>query len=147
MHLLAKNDDHLLPANTMFGAFGGGVMVPASESTLTNIPFQLANGDRSQVRLESKTAQAGKAVKEVKAQGTFYSVVKPLENAAVEASSDLTLKGWGKILPVGEAGRHGYRLEFPHGRPKNEPMDYAPRYSIDKMTAGHVFRSLACRNG
>ena len=39
VYLLAKNDNHLLTANTMLGAFGGGAMCPASESTLTNIPF------------------------------------------------------------------------------------------------------------
>ena len=89
----------------------------------------------------------GKEVKELKAQGTFYSVVKPLEKAAVEASSSLTLKGWGKILPVGEAGRHGYEMEFPAGHMKNEPQDYVPRTSSDKATNGSIFRSLGCRSG
>ena len=86
-------------------------------------------------------------MKEVKAHGTLYSVMKPLEKAAVEASSSLTLKGWGKILPVGEAGKHGYELEFPTGHAKNEPQDYAPRNASDKVTSGNFFRSLACRSG
>ena len=122
-------------------------MRPGNESTLTNIPFQLTQGDRSHMRLEGKTMKDGKEVREVKAQGAFYSIVKPLEKAAVEASSSLTLKGRGKILPVGEAGRHGYELEFPAGNPKNEPQDYAPRNASDKVTSGNFFRSLACRNG
>ena len=147
VYMLVKNDDHLLPANTVLGAFGGGVMCPASESTLTNIPFQLMQGDRSHVRLESKTTKEGKEVKEVKAQGTFYSVMKPFEKAAVEASSSLTLQGWGKILPVGDAGKHGYQLEFPIGHAKSEPQDYVPRNATDKVTSGNFFRSLACRSG
>ena len=148
MYLLAKNDAHLLAAGTMLGAFGGGAMCPANESALTNIPFQLTQGDRSHVRLESKlTTTDGKEVRELKAQGTFYSVVKPLEKAAVEASSSLTLKGWGKILPVGEAGKHGYELEFPAGHTMHEPQDYQPRIASDKLTSGNFFRSLACRNG
>ena len=60
VYLLAKNDDHIVPANTMCGAFAWGAMCPASESTLTNIPFQLAHSDRSRVRLESKTSKEGK---------------------------------------------------------------------------------------
>ena len=81
------------------------------------------------------------------AKGTFYSVMKPLETDAVKASSSLTLNGWGKILPTGEAGRHGYELEFPTGHPKNGPQECVPRNSSDKLTSVNCFRSLACRLG
>ena len=139
VYLLAKNDDHLLPANTMLGAFGGGTMVPRSESTLTNIPFQLPHGDRTQVRLEARVMKDGKGTKEVKAPGTFYSVIKPLEKAAVEAAASLTLKGWGKIIPVGDEGKHGYELEFLAGHAKNEAQDYQPRGASEKLTSGNFF--------
>ena len=73
--------------------------------------------------------------------------MKTFERAAVEASSSLTLQGWGKILPVGDAGKHGYQLEFPIGHAKNELQDYVPRNATDKVTSGNFFRSLACRSG
>ena len=83
----------------------------------------------------------------MKAQGTFYSVIKPLEKAAIEAAAALTLKCLGKIIPVGDAGRHGYELEFPAGHAKNEAQDCQPRGASEKLTSGNFFRSLAFRNG
>ena len=57
------------------------------------------------------------------------------------------MKGFGQVVPVGDAGKHGYQLEFPQGHAKNEPQEYVPRGGTDKITNSSMFRSVACQTG
>ena len=69
IYVVAKNDHHLLAAGTMLGGFGGGAMVPANPSTLTNLPFGLPQGDRTPVRLELRSMKDGKEMKLIQLDG------------------------------------------------------------------------------
>ena len=79
-------------------------------------------------------------MKEVKAQGTFYSVIKPLEKAAVEAAPSLTRKGWGKIIPVGDEGEHGYLLAMQRMRRRITSHE-APARSSPAVTSSEVWHA------
>ena len=61
----------------------------------------------------------------------------------------LQLTAFGKLIPTGTAGEHGYDFAAPEGSPQHTAKDYAPRPSAAeaKVTSGSCFARLALRDG
>ena len=80
----------------------------------------------------------------------FYSLIKPLEKAAAQKGTSLTLTSYGKIEAKGQAGKHGFGFECPEGNPKHAPRDYiltTAKAGAKTTTSGNFFANLAMRDG
>ena len=151
IYFVARQDNHIMPANTVVGGFGGGILADRNLSSVQVIPFILLKGDRSQVQLQTGGEDEGSKVptKQPK-QGTFYSMVKPLERQAAEKGTPLSLTSYGKVVPHGVAGKHGYQFEHEEGTLLHKGQDYIPRTTgqvAGKNTSGNFFQSMANRDG
>ena len=78
------------------------------------MPWCLPDGDKTCVQLATPEENDNRAKPKV---GTLYTVIKPLEKAASQKGSPLTLTSYGKIEAKGAAGKHGYVFEFPDIHP------------------------------
>ena len=82
--------------------------------------------------------------------GTMYTVIKPLEKAASQKGTPLTVTSYGKVEAKGVAGKHGYGFEFPDGHPKHNAQDYflsTAKAGAKTSNSGNFFASLAIRDG
>ena len=145
MWLLAKNDDHIVLKATVVGGFGAGTISNRRADGVACVPWSLPNGDKTYVQLmatgEDDTTKAKPKV------GTFYTLIKPLEKAAGQKGTSLTLTSYGKIQAKGTAGKHGFAFELPDGHTNHEAKDYV--LSTAKTSAsnsGNFFASLAARS-
>jgi len=147
---VSRTDNHIIPAGTLVGGFGGGQLAAANAAVKQAIPWSLPKGDRTLVQLQMGTGEDDAPTKGGKQpkHGTFYCIVKPLERKAAEGGASVILTSYGKVIPHGSAGQHGYKFEFPHDTPQHKAQDYIPRLSAgSKITSGNFFASLANRAG
>ena len=77
-------------------------------------------------------------------------MIKPLEKAAAQNSSYLTLTSFGKTEAKGQAGKHGFGFEHPQGHPNHSLQDYiltTVEAGAKNTTSGNFSASLAIRDG
>ena len=71
------------------------------------VPWCLTEGGKNYVHIATREEGENKSKPKV---GTLYSLIKPLEKAATQQGSPLTLTSFGKIEARGQAGKHGCGL-------------------------------------
>ena len=100
--LLSTGDNHIMPKGTVMGGYGGGHMSPRKSDRFDCVPWCLPEGDKTYVQIATGEEGENKSKPKV---GTLYSLIKPLEKAAAQKGSSLTLTSFGKI----EAKRSGWQ--------------------------------------
>ena len=111
------------------------------------VPWCLPERDNTFVQIATREEGENKSKPKV---GTLYSLIKPLEKAAAQKGSSLTLTSFGNIKARGQAGKHGLGFEHPQGHPKHSLQDYiltTGKAGANNTTSGNFFASLAIRDG
>ena len=71
--------------------------------------------------------------------GTLYSLIKPVEKAAAQKGSSLTL---ASFEARGQAGKHGHGFEHPQGHPTHSLHNYiltTGKAGAKNTTSGNFF--------
>ena len=99
-----------MPKGTIMGGYGGGAMRARKADKLDCVPWCLPDVDKTYVQIATGEERENKTKPKV---GTLYSLIKPLERAAAQKGTPLTLISYGKIEAKGQAGKHGFGFEHP----------------------------------
>jgi len=146
VYLLSQKDDHILPALTLLGGFGGGVLQTRNDAVAEAIPWALPKGDKESVQLMMQGDDDDTKNKSKKA-GSLYATVKPLEKKAAQAGTSVTITAYGKLQATTTQGMHHFTFQYPDGEPRHKAMDYILKNSAGKASSGNFFASLADRRG
>lgn len=64
-----------------------------------------------------------------------------VQKAAAAGGKDVELTSFGKLIPTGDLGHHGFRFEFPEDHPEHKKTDFQLKISApgakdkaDKLT-------------
>ena len=108
VYILSQKDDHILPALTLLGGFGGGVLQTRNDAVVEAIPWALPKGDKESVQLQVQGDDDDIKGKSKKA-GSLYTMVKPLEKKTA-AAQEAPLE---RLHSLRQAASHWQKREAP----------------------------------
>ena len=109
VYILSQKDDHILPALTLLGGFGSGVLTTRNPALVEAIPWALPRGDKGPVQLMMQGDEDDVLKSKSKKVGSLYAMVKPLEKKTA-AAQEAPLE---RLHSLRQAASHGQKREAP----------------------------------